>query len=285
MVGNNPSSVIQNAPPLFNVMEGDGPLIITGPHNGYFVPSALYTAQGDPLGVSAEWFDPQNPEHLHNTCDWGVQPLFEVLKERFSGRGITFLEATHSRLVADLNRTEEHFITASASDIGVDIPANNNLSAADIDDRKARYYTPWVEALAHTFNRVKEKHGYAIILDLHSFSPVFKGQAREVDIGTINPQGSRFSAFAESFLAVSAAKIDYVFRANEPYNLNVDPCLNESVITLQLMKQFGIEYCGLELKNGFLQNAQHFNNVSRVVGDLVEHTLANAPALLKQCTV
>lgn len=214
-----------------------------------------------------------------------MQPLFEVLKERFSGRGITFLEATHSRLVADLNRTEGHFITTSASDIGVDIPVNMNLSVADINERKEKYYTPWIEALASTFNRVKEAHGYAIMLDLHSFSPMFKGQEREVDIGTINPEGSRYSAFAENFLAVSAAEINYVFKSNEPYDLNADPLLAESVVISSLIEQFGIQYCGLELKNGFLQNTQHFNNVSRVVGDFVEHTLVKVPEFLQHHTV
>lgn len=122
---------------------------------------------------------------------------------------------TVSRLVYDCNRPPEAGSAVPARSEIYDIPGNRGLSDADREARVRRYYRPFTQALSGLLD---DRRGQGIALvTVHSFTPVFEGAARALDIGVLHDDDSRL---ADRLLAVMAAAdglSGLTIRRNEPY--------------------------------------------------------------------
>lgn len=115
-----------------------------------------------------------------------------------------------SRLVYDCNRPPEAAGAMPARSETYDIPGNANLSQADKSARIADVYTPFKDTLAETLANSKA----SVLITVHSFTPIFQGQSRSVEIGVLHDQDSRL---ADAILACAKAHTDLKVLRNAPY--------------------------------------------------------------------
>ena len=120
--------------------------------------------------------------------DWHVEKLYAFAADA----GATLMCATHSRYVVDLNRdpsgaalyagadNTEVCPLRTFADAPVYVPGAV-LTTEDIGTRVAAYFLPYHAALAAEIARVRERHGYAVLLDGHSIrargAALFRGAA------------------------------------------------------------------------------------------------------------
>jgi N-formylglutamate amidohydrolase len=162
-------------------MRGDSPLLIDVPHAGTFVPEELAVR----LTPAARAF----PD-----TDWHVDKLYAFARDS----GATLMIATHSRYLVDLNRDPSGAVLYAGADntelcptatfanepIYQGAPPNN----AEIAARRAAYFEPYHAQLAAEIERVRSRHGFAVLLDGHSIRSVvprfFSGRLPDLNLGT-----------------------------------------------------------------------------------------------------
>jgi len=149
--------------PACNIITGNCPVILAGPHNGYAVPPALYDDAFRPLGLHRSCFDPLSPF------------------------------------------TSEDSMKPHSSDNASPIPLNVDLSDDHVTQRTETFYDPFHDTLRDTIQKIRTKFGRVIFLDLHSFTPVWKGQPRDVQIGTLSYRENEIEEHFLSFLPIACA--------------------------------------------------------------------------------
>jgi N-formylglutamate deformylase len=167
---------------LHEIARGDGPLVVDVPHAGTRVPPEL----ADRLAPAAK--------PLPDT-DWHVEKLYAFV----CGRGATLVVATHSRYIVDLNRDPTGASLYPGADVTELCPTRTFASeaiwrdgeapdASEAAARRARYFEPYHAALAAEVERVRARHGYAILLDGHSIRSqvprFFPGRLPDLNLGT-----------------------------------------------------------------------------------------------------
>ena len=168
--------------PLFTLLPGSGPLLISVPHAGTYIPTAL---RAD-LSLAAQ----SVPD-----TDWHVPLLYQFALARGAG----LLVATHSRYVLDLNRNPDGAAlypgadntelcpTSSFADEPLYLPGRAP-DAAEIGRRRERYWQPFHQALTDELERLRQQHGYALLLDGHSIRSqvprFFDGRLPDLNLGS-----------------------------------------------------------------------------------------------------
>lgn len=125
-----------------------------------------------------------------------------------------------SRLLYDCNRPPEAPSAVPQESEVYRIPGNQGLSEAALRARAELYYFPFRAALAGAVEahaaRVGGRAGAGApaIVTVHSFTPVYRGVARQVEIGILHDEDARL---ADAMLAAAAGRTGLVVRRNEPY--------------------------------------------------------------------
>ncbi len=88
-----------------------------------------------------------------------------------------------------------------------DVPGNQDLTDAEKNARVARYYAPFRDRLASEIARRTNP----VVVTIHSFTPIYNGQTRDVEIGILHDSDSRL---ADAMLAIAQ---DHDVRRNVPY--------------------------------------------------------------------
>jgi N-formylglutamate amidohydrolase len=127
--------------------------------------------------------------------DWHVDRLVSFAPEA----GMTLLCATHSRYVVDLNRDPSGVQLYAGADNTELCPTrtfgNAPIYAAEIlpapeeiAARRRDYFDPYHAALHAEIERVRARHGFAIVLDAHSIPArvprFFAGRLPDLNLGT-----------------------------------------------------------------------------------------------------
>ncbi len=261
-------------PTIYNMVVGTGPIVIIGPHNGHHVPYSLYT-QSDPLGLPASWFDRNDPKKRHEACDWGMKELFNKLYLKLATTDCHFLSANYSRLVCDLNRApdHDHWLTFKADELEIPIPGNTGISDKEKKQRKNTFYAPWFTALEYLTNIAKNNNeGSALILDLHSCTPTWRGKKRELDIGTLILNESPISNSFETLFAKACKTAGAAFEQDAPYKLQALN-MQEKAAAQTLCNRFNIEYKGVEIRNNNLENQETLEAVANIITESVLNLL------------
>ena len=272
----NESILTLDESPTNTVIEGNSPLIIAGPHNGHLVPQSLHDENGNPLGIHASAFDPASPFKRHEACDWGVAELFTELQnlEKKSGKAHNYISGNYSRLVSDLSRAKEDTITEQSSENENEILGNINLTPAQKKARIKQFHEPFHQKLEYLISDTRDRFGYAIFLDLHSFTPTWQGKDREVHIGTLaNSSNFVEKHFAKTMPGACASK-NLKFAADYPYNLKTLP--RERRKTSLEIEEYGVWYTGLEIRNDLLGEIDTTKTIAKLIFEitleLISHT-------------
>jgi N-formylglutamate deformylase len=165
------------------VKRGDGPLILGQPHGGIHVPDEILIK----LNV--------NGRKLADT-DWHIGKLYDGLLP-----DMTVVSATFHRYVIDANRDpsgislypgQNTTSLCPLTDFDGQLIYQNGQEpdAKEVDLRRAKFHAPYHAALAAEVERVKAKHGFAIVYDCHSIRSripfLFEGTLPDLNIGTDN---------------------------------------------------------------------------------------------------
>ena len=173
---------VSQAAPLYTLLPGSTPLLISVPHAGTYIPpelraSMMPAAQGVP------------------DTDWHIPLLYQFALERGAG----LLVATHSRYVLDLNRNPDGAALYAGADNTELCPTSGfdrapiyrpgcEPDAAEIARRRERYWQPFHDTLASELARLRAQHGHALLLDGHSIRSrvprFFEGRLPDLNIGT-----------------------------------------------------------------------------------------------------
>ena len=194
---------------LWELHRGDSPLVIDSPHSGTRIPDALR-----PRLTAVAQTVPDT--------DWHVDRLYAFAK----AEGATFFCATHSRYVIDLNRDPSGAALYAGTDNTELCPTRTFAdepiylegeapATAEIEDRRGTYFAPYHAALAAELERVRTRHGFAILLDAHSIRSevprFFSGRLPDLNLGTANgasclpelqTRAERVLGYAEGFTHV-----------------------------------------------------------------------------------
>jgi N-formylglutamate deformylase len=190
---------------LADLVRGDAPLVIDVPHAGTHVPARF----AERLTAAARAV----PD-----TDWHVEKLYAFARDA----GVTLLVATHSRYVVDLNRDPSGVALYPGADNTELCPTRTFASepvyldgfapdAREIAARRTEYFEPYHAQLAAEIERVRARHGYAILLDGHSIRSevprFFAGRLPDFNLGTADGAScaSSVEGAAEIVLAGAAA--------------------------------------------------------------------------------
>ncbi|HEY5347514.1 MAG TPA: N-formylglutamate amidohydrolase [Rhizomicrobium sp.] len=151
----------------FTLVRGSASLLFLCDHAS----GALPPAYGD-LGLETALFA------THIARDIGAAAVTSAWAAHFEASAVL---AAWSRLLIDLNRGEDDPTLVMKLSDGSIIPGNREVDAAEIAHRIAAYHAPYHAAIADEIERL----GRPTLISVHSFTPVWKGQARPWEIGIL----------------------------------------------------------------------------------------------------
>ena len=168
----------------------------------------------------------------HRGWDPGALVLARELARE---HGVELHAVTVTRLLADANRSLGHPRQFSEF--------SRRLAAGERERILARYWRPHRRAVARAA-RAGTRARPSVHLAIHSFTPVFEGRVRSVDVGVLyDPAHAGERRFADLFIAaLGAARPELRVRRNRPYRGTGDG------LTTELRGELGARYVGIELE-------------------------------------
>ena len=171
-------------PAAFHLQPGDTPLLVSLPHCGEFIPEAL-RPRLQPRAWAVE------------DTDWHLHRLYAFASEL----GASVLQPAASRYVIDLNRPADNapmypganntelcptrFFTGDPLYVEGGAP-----DEVEVQQRISRWWQPYHQALAAEVDRLKARHGHAIVFDGHSIRSelpwLFEGRLPALNLGTVD---------------------------------------------------------------------------------------------------
>lgn len=123
------------------------------------------------------------------------------------------VHSTVSRLVYDCNRPPTATSAIPEQSEIYTIPGNQNLNPNQWNDRVTKVYAPFKAQVDTLLSNAAYPFEY--LITIHSFTPVFHGQHRDVHIGILHGQDTRL---ATSMMVTAPTDTPYSIRLNEPYS-------------------------------------------------------------------
>jgi formiminoglutamase len=164
---------------VVSVQSGESPLVLAMPHAGTDLPPEIAARLND-TG--------------HGLCDtdWHIDRLYDGLVP-----GASVVAARVHRYVIDANRDPSGASLYPGQNTTGLVPLTDFDGAplwttppteADTTERLARYHAPYHAALSAELDRVRARHGFAILYDCHSIRSeipfLFAGRLPDFNIGT-----------------------------------------------------------------------------------------------------
>lgn len=186
------------------VVRGEGPVILGLPHTGTWVPEDVFSrlnATGQALADT----------------DWHVHRLYEGLLP-----GVTTVRATFHRYLIDANRGPDDASLYPGQNTTGLCPVTDfdgrpiwhtgeAPGDAEVAERTVRWHAPYHAALAGEIERVRARHGAAILYDCHSIRSVipflFDGVLPDLNVGTAG--GTSCAPEAEAAVLAGCAASGY----------------------------------------------------------------------------
>ncbi|MEM7733352.1 MAG: N-formylglutamate amidohydrolase [Pseudomonadota bacterium] len=173
-----------------------------GPHAALLVcehASARMPASFDGLGLRKEDLD------SHIAWDPGA---LETARHLSTILDATIVHSTVSRLIYDCNRPPDADSAMPARSEETAVPGNTGLTVEEKAERTRQFYRPFEALLSDTLSSRSDQ---SVLVTIHSFTPIFRGQKRSVEIGILHDDDSRL---ADALLQVAGG---FRIERNAPY--------------------------------------------------------------------
>ena len=147
----------------------------------------------------------------HIASDIGAGALTRDLADLFQAPAII---GRWSRLVVDLNRGDDDPTVVVKLSDGRIVPGNARLDRNGVEERIARYHAPYHAAIAAKISQALQVGIVPVIVSMHSFTPVWRGEPRPWHIGVLWDRDGRL---AQPLMERLRREPDLVIGDNEPY--------------------------------------------------------------------
>jgi predicted N-formylglutamate amidohydrolase len=218
----------EEAPALLVNGSGRSRYVLVCDHASNRLPKALGT-----LGL------PESDLQRHIAWDIGAEQVARLLSRLMDA---PLVLQRYSRLAYDCNRPPDSADAMPEISETTHIPGNRHLSPDDKLMRTREIYRPFHDAIADLLDHRAAEGTKSVVVSIHSFTPVYKGKPRAVELGILHDRDSDLAdKLITSFPTVDA-------RLNEPYGPE-DGVLH----TLNLhASPRGLRHAMIEIRNDFL---------------------------------
>ena len=190
---------------MFAFTPGPLPLLVSFPHAGTEIPPEIAARM--------------TPEALQRAdVDWHLPQLYAFVQ----AMGASTIAARFARHVIDLNRPPEDTSLYPGQDVTGLLPLDTFRKqplylpgqapdAAEAQERRARYWQPYHDALGAELERLRAMHGTVVLWDAHSIASrmprFFKGKLPDLNLGTADGRAcaAALQAAAEATMAAQSA--------------------------------------------------------------------------------
>ncbi|MCA3560229.1 MAG: N-formylglutamate amidohydrolase [Aestuariivirga sp.] len=177
--------------------QGRSPFVLICEHASNAMPEKLGT-----LGL------PEAELTRHIAWDIGAEKVGRLLSRLMDA---PLLLQRYSRLAYDCNRPPESPDSIPEMSELTAIPGNRKLSAEDRLARAREIYRPFHDGVSAVLDGRAAGGQHSLVVSIHSFTPVYKGKPRSVELGILHDRDTTLSSkLIKSFPNVDA-------RLNEPY--------------------------------------------------------------------
>lgn len=229
--------------------------LIVCEHASNHIPDAL-----DNLGL------PEALRRSHIAWDPGALDLAERLAAML---GAPLVAGRLSRLLYDCNRPPEAPDAVPETSEVHEVPGNRALAPEARAARVTGIYQPFKAALAQEIAR--HRASLEALVTVHSFTPVYRGARREVEIGLLHGTDSRF---VDRMLDLAPESGGRVLRRNEPYSAT-----DGVTHTLEIHgNSNGLLNVMIEVRNDLLDSPAGVEEIAVLLGPWIADTLASFEA-------
>lgn len=249
LVSNEAAAMVEN--PV-----GSSRIILICEHAGQKVPEYLGS-----LGLDDEAMS------THIGWDIGAAALSRALSNQLDA---ALILQRYSRLVYDCNRDFDAFDAIVEESDHVAIPHNSDLS---LEQRRRRFevvYQPFHDAITELVEHRMQTHEKpahrSVIVTIHSFTPLYKGQARSLDLGILYDADTRL---ADVVSELAGDDMTYSSARNQPYSPK-DGCMH-TIITHGI--KHGLLNLMLEVRNDLISDAKGQKQWAQRIAELLTTAL------------
>ena len=218
--------------------------------------SAVLPPSAGDLGLS--------PEALSSHIAWDPGAL-EIARRLSASLDGLLVHQRFSRLIYDCNRPPDSPAAMPEKSEIYEIPENLNLSPAERYARTAAFYIPFHDRIAGEIARIVGAGGKPVIVTVHTFTPVYFGKPRQVEIGILHDTDSRL---ADAMLETAAGG-SYRVERNSPYGPE-DGVTH--TLRLHALPQ-GFANVMIEVRNDLVRDEAGIKAISAYLADLISAAL------------
>lgn len=234
--------------------QGTSDVLLVCEHASSFIPPEF-----NDLGLDAE------ARVGHIAWDPGALGVARIMSAAFDA---TLVAQRVSRLVYDCNRPPESPASVPEVSEKYTVPGNAGLTPAERQARAERFYYPFRDTVAGLIEARIAAGRPPVIVTIHSFTPVFLGIRRAVEIGILHDADDRL---ANAIFAAGAQASGYLVRRNDPYGPTdgVTHTLIEQALSRRLLNVM------IEVRNDLIAGAAGQQNLGNLLDGWVTAALAD----------
>ena len=227
---------------------GTSPVVLVCEHASRFIPGVY-----NDLGLTGDAL------HSHAAWDPGALAVAQYMSERLNA---PLVASNVSRLVYDCNRPLAATDAIPDQSETITVPGNKGLTVAQRQDRATTFYEPFRKQLA----KVIGAKAQPVIVTIHSFTPVYHGKRRQVEIGVLHDRDTRL---ADAMLQVAGQHRDALVLRNAPYGTDdgVTHTLKEHALPAGHLNVM------LEIRNDLIQDTKTQSDMAEQIANWVSAAL------------
>ena len=243
--------------------DGIGAVVLLCEHASRYIPDAF-----DDLGLA------KDVRCSHVAWDPGA---FGVALGLSNALDAPLIAGTVSRLLYDCNRPPEAASAIPVRSEVFDIPGNVGLTNGQKQQRADAIYHPFCQAITDLLAARKARGQDTVIVTLHSFTPLYFGKPRAVEIGILHDSDTRL---ADAMMAAATNLPGRQVERNAPYGPQ------DGVTHSLKLHGFanGLANVMLEIRNDLLGSPKDEAAMTQEILSLLRPALASLPLKHKDTT-
>jgi predicted N-formylglutamate amidohydrolase len=228
--------------------QGQSSVVLVCEHASYFIPSEYQS-----LGLADDALK------SHAAWDPGAMAVAQRLSRHLDA---ALVVSDVSRLVYDCNRPPAAADAMPSLSEKISIPGNLNLTPEQQSSRVRLHYEPFRDSLAQTL----ASKAHPVLVTVHSFTPVYYGKIRAVEIGILHDADTRL---ADAMLNLADAHTTGNVQRNEPYGPEhgVTHTLKAHAVPVGHLNVM------LEIRNDLIETEQQQDAIACCIADWVSDAI------------